>query len=120
MQKECKYNGIRPVPSLESASGFVFPEGYKINPKWCNEVISARNYFCKNLNMKTHKFKTNINCGGCVAAVKPFLDKNEKITNWNVDTSVPSRELTVESEDLSDQTIAEIISKAGFQAEPIS
>ncbi len=25
--------------------------------------------------MNTYKFKTNINCGGCIAGVTPFLNK---------------------------------------------
>jgi len=28
---------------------------------------------------KQFQFKTNINCGGCIASVKPYLDKAEGI-----------------------------------------
>ena len=29
--------------------------------------------------MKTIKFKTNINCGGCISKVTPFLNKQEGV-----------------------------------------
>ena len=32
------------------------------------------------------KFKTNINCGGCVAQATPFLDEACGIGNWEVNT----------------------------------
>ncbi|SEN12124.1 hypothetical protein SAMN05421856_1223, partial [Chryseobacterium taichungense] len=36
---------------------------------------------------KQFQFKTNINCGGCIASVKPHLDKAEGICHWEVDTA---------------------------------
>ena len=36
---------------------------------------------------KEFQFKTNINCGGCVASVKPHLDSAEGVCEWNVDTT---------------------------------
>lgn len=32
---------------------------------------------------KEFQFKTNINCGGCVASVKPHLDSAEGVCEWN-------------------------------------
>lgn len=45
-----------------------------------------------------YQFKTNINCGGCMAAVKPHLDAQADIKEWEVDTKSPNKVLTVESE----------------------
>ena len=36
--------------------------------------------------MKSYKFKTNINCGGCINSVTPFLNEL-KDAEWNVDTN---------------------------------
>ena len=66
-----------------------------------------------------HQFKTNINCGGCVAAVTPHLNGEKEITNWTVDTQNPSKVLTVESDNLSAEQVCQLVQKAGFKAEPL-
>ncbi|WP_295811994.1 heavy-metal-associated domain-containing protein [uncultured Apibacter sp.] len=68
---------------------------------------------------KELKFKTNIDCGGCVKAVTPFLSKVEGISNWNVDTSNPEKILTVDSDGASDEAIVNAVKKAGFTIEKI-
>jgi copper chaperone len=80
-------------------------------------------YFCSDYNftfkknvMKTLKFKTNINCGNCVAKVTPFLNKEEDIISWKVDTSDPEKILTVEAEGIDEEYISSVIEKAGFKA----
>lgn len=66
-----------------------------------------------------HKFKTNINCGGCVAAITPHLNAIDDIKSWEVDTANPQKLLTVESENLSEDRIKEIVNKAGYKAEAV-
>lgn len=68
--------------------------------------------------MKTYKFKTNINCNGCVAGVTPFLNKVEGI-NWKVDIDNPDKTLTVETENASEEEIVKAVKKAGFEIETI-
>jgi len=68
--------------------------------------------------MKTYKFKTNINCGGCVSGVTPFLNKLEN-TNWKVDTENPDKILTVETETVSEEEILKAVKKAGFEIEAV-
>ncbi len=63
-------------------------------PAGRNEINISTNQRI-NKNMNTLKFKTNINCGGCIAKVTPFLDKAEGIASWSVDTNVPEKILTV-------------------------
>ena len=70
--------------------------------------------------MKTVKFKTNINCAGCVAKVSPFLNDHEGLESWDIDTSTPDKILTVELEDSDPITIIEAINKAGFKIESIT
>ncbi|MBX3162987.1 MAG: heavy-metal-associated domain-containing protein [Bacteroidetes bacterium] len=68
---------------------------------------------------KEFQFKTNINCGGCVASVKPHLDKAEGVCEWNVDTTDKDKILTVKTEGISQEQVLDIIRKTGFKAEPI-
>lgn len=68
--------------------------------------------------MKTFKFKTNINCGGCVSGVTPFLNQLEN-TDWKVDTENPDKILTVETENVSEEEIIRMVKKAGFEIEMI-
>ncbi len=67
--------------------------------------------------MKQYQFKTNINCGGCVAKVKPVLNADTQIKEWNVDTANPAKLLTVETENLSEDQVKNLVEKAGFKAE---
>ncbi len=66
--------------------------------------------------MNTYKFKTNINCGGCIAGITPFMNKLENI-HWEVDTKNPEKILTVESETVSEEEIIRMVKKAGFEIE---
>jgi copper chaperone len=67
--------------------------------------------------MKTLKFKTNINCGGCVAKVTPHLNDEEGIKQWSVDTTNPQKTLTVETDSLSENEVIQLVTEAGFKAE---
>ena len=70
--------------------------------------------------MKKYQFKTNINCSGCVAAVTPFLEKETRIKTWNVDTSDPSKILTIEGEDIGEAEVCSILAEAGYRAEKVN
>ena len=65
--------------------------------------------------MTTLKYKTNLNCGSCVAAVKPHLDNDPAIRRWSVDTADPNKVLTVEGDNLSAQDVQRDVEKAGFK-----
>ncbi len=67
--------------------------------------------------MKTFKFKTNINCNGCVNAVTPLLSKISNIRSWQVDIDDPYKILSVDTEDQSDELIRKAVLKAGFEIE---
>ncbi len=66
--------------------------------------------------MQTLKFKTNINCGNCIASATPFLDKISGITYWNVDIANPSKILTVEGNNIDELIITETLAQAGYNA----
>jgi copper chaperone len=71
------------------------------------------------LNMKTYKFKTTINCGSCIRAVTPHLNKLEGVQEWKVDTENPDKVLEVTSDSLDARTIQSTVEKAGFKAEQL-
>lgn len=68
-------------------------------------------------NHQQFLFKTNINCGGCVASVKPHLDKAQGIVRWEVDTTGKDKILTVEAVGLTREAVMEIVRNAGFKIE---
>lgn len=66
------------------------------------------------------KFKTNINCGGCISKVTPFLEKTEGIQSWEVDVNNPDKILKVKSQGISWEQVVSILDKIGFKAEKIN
>jgi len=68
--------------------------------------------------METQKFKTNLKCSGCVAAVKNNLDTLKNVESWEVDLISQDKILTVEGS-ASENEIAEAFAKAGYHAEPV-
>ena len=70
--------------------------------------------------MKTLKFKTNINCNGCIARVTPVLNKVSGIEKWEVNTADPKKILTVETSDLSEADIIGALKTVGYSAEAIA
>jgi len=41
--------------------------------------------------MNQIQFKTNINCGGCIKSVTPFLNALDDIDAWQVNTEVAEK-----------------------------
>lgn len=71
-------------------------------------------------NNQNFKFKTNINCGGCIATVKPHLDSVAGINHWEVNTTDKDKILTVESIGITEKQIIEAVQKAGYKIESVS
>ncbi|GIQ60578.1 heavy-metal-associated domain-containing protein [Flavobacterium collinsii] len=72
------------------------------------------------MEKKDFQFKTNLNCGGCVAKVQSDLDHAEGICEWNVDTTNSDKILTVQSDGATEEEIIAIIKSKGFKAEPLA
>jgi len=72
------------------------------------------------MESKELRFKTNLNCGGCVSKVSADLDSVDSICEWNVDTTNADKILTVKSDGVSEGEIIEIIKKKGFNASAYS
>ena len=64
--------------------------------------------------MKTVKFKTNINCNGCIKSVTPFLNELDNIDTWKVDIENPDKILEVTLDDDNEKTVTEAVKQAGF------
>lgn len=69
--------------------------------------------------METLKFKTNINCGACVEKVTPVLNSRADIQKWAVDTAVPDKILSVETEGLDEEDFLSALKKVGYRAERV-
>jgi copper chaperone len=67
--------------------------------------------------MKTFKYKTNINCGGCVSTVSPYLNKVKGVSNWKVATDTKDKILIVEGDDIVSQDVEQAVRDAGFSIE---
>lgn len=65
------------------------------------------------------RFKTTLNCGGCVSKVKPDLDNAPGIRHWNVDTDNTDKVLTVSPKGITSEEVIAIIKSKGFHAEPM-
>lgn len=68
-------------------------------------------------NDKTLKFKTNINCSGCVEKVTPFLNDANGICHWDVDTANKDKILSVHSEGITEVEVIQKVQDAGFKIE---
>jgi len=70
--------------------------------------------------METLKFKTNIKCSGCIAAITPVLDSLKGVANWGVDTTNPDKILTLKVEEgPSASEVISALKTKGYSAETI-
>lgn len=70
--------------------------------------------------MKTIKYKTNINCEGCISSVTPFLNKLDNVDIWKVDVENQDKILEVTLDDENESLVIDAVKKAGFNIEKIS
>lgn len=64
--------------------------------------------------MKKLTFKTNINCGGCIEKVTPYLTQAKSISAWDVDTSSKDKKLTVTGVFPDKMEVISLVQEAGF------
>ena len=70
--------------------------------------------------MRTLKYKTNINCNGCVKSVTPFLNELDEVDKWKVDIDNSDKVLEVVLESGNSSQIIKAVQKAGFDIEEIN
>ncbi|MDX2071713.1 MAG: heavy metal-associated domain-containing protein [Haliscomenobacter sp.] len=80
-----------------------------------NPPVLGVNFNCitKITIMEELKFKTNINCMGCVAKFTPHIQDQEGVESWEVDTTNPDKVLTVKG-DISSKEVEALVKEAGF------
>ncbi len=69
--------------------------------------------------MKTVNYKTNINCGGCLKSVTPFLNQLDNVDTWKVHLDCSNKILEVVLEDDNDAVVVKAVKEAGFEIEAI-
>jgi copper chaperone len=68
--------------------------------------------------METLKFKTNINCGGCIANVTPTLNNLKGVKQ--VDTANPNKILSIEAVDgLTTVDVINTLKNKGYNAQAV-
>ena len=65
------------------------------------------------------KFRTNIFCSNCVAAISQNLNAQQNITFWSVSTDHEDKILTIQGQSLNQQLLIQLIQEVGFEIEPI-
>ncbi|MBD2722040.1 MULTISPECIES: heavy-metal-associated domain-containing protein [Hymenobacter] len=70
--------------------------------------------------MSTLRFKTTINCGGCIKAVTPSLNREVGADNWQVDTANPDKILTVTGPQATASQVVKAVQDAGFEIQPLA
>jgi copper chaperone len=66
------------------------------------------------------KFKTNINCLGCVSKITPVLDNLSDINNWEVDIRNRDKILSIETHAENENEVIKAVEKAGFKIEKVN
>ncbi|MGV3762777.1 metal-transporting ATPase, partial [Parapedobacter sp.] len=103
--------------ALSSVS--VVSNSLRLKWKKINDSLTTINSNKMENNDQQLQFKTNINCGGCVAAVTPHLDRLDGIAHWEVATDDKDKVLTVSATGASAQQVIEAVQEAGFNIEVI-
>ncbi|MDD3741002.1 MAG: heavy-metal-associated domain-containing protein [Bacteroidales bacterium] len=67
--------------------------------------------------MKTIRFKTSVNCMGCLAKVTSALDNLVGTGKWEVNLNDENKILSVETDRVDPQTIIETLKNLGYKAE---
>lgn len=70
--------------------------------------------------MSEAKFKTTIQCNGCLSKVTPKLNEILEEQSWSVDLESDDRILTVNNDNVSVDAVMSAVKSVGFQIEELS
>lgn len=66
------------------------------------------------------KFKTTIQCNGCLSKVTPKLNEILEEQSWSVDLESDDRILTVNDDNVSLDAVVSAVKSVGFEIEELS
>lgn len=67
--------------------------------------------------MEILKFKTNVDSDKGVEKLGTYLNKEESISRWQLDTNSPEHLLSVSGHEVDPQRVKNLVDKAGYKAE---
>ena len=70
--------------------------------------------------MSEAKFKTTIQCNGCLSKVTPKLNEILEEQSWSVDLASDDRILTVNDDNVSVDAVVSAVKSVGFEIEELS
>ena len=70
--------------------------------------------------MSEAKFKTTIQCNGCLSKVTPKLNEILEEQSWSVDLESDDRILTVNDDNVSLDAVVSAVKSVGFEIEELS
>ena len=70
--------------------------------------------------MSEARFKTTIQCNGCLSKVTPKLNEILKEQSWSVDLESDDRILTVNNDNVSVDVVVSAVKSVGFEIEELS
>ena len=65
------------------------------------------------------KYKTNIQCTGCIKSLTPVLNALDNIDSWKVDLESSDRTLEVEVDDNDKESVFKAVKGLGFEIEEV-
>jgi len=70
--------------------------------------------------MSEARFKTTIQCNGCLSKVTPKLNEILEEQSWSVDLESDDRILTVNNDNVSVDAVVSAVKSVGFEIEELS
>ena len=70
--------------------------------------------------MSEARFKTTIQCNGCLSKVTPKLNEILEEQSWSVDLESDDRILTVNDDNVSIDAVVSAVKSVGFEIEELS
>jgi len=70
--------------------------------------------------MSEARFKTTIQCNGCLSKVTPKLNEFLEEQSWSVDLESDDRILTVNDDNVSIDVVVSAVKSVGFEIEELS
>lgn len=65
--------------------------------------------------MKTIRFKTNLRCGACEAAIKPLFDAEPRIHHWSADVASPEKSVSVTGDEVDRTLVEALLAQKGYK-----